>query len=75
MVLDQEWEQGMEYLTSVLFEKALEINQDVYICFIDYTKAFDTVKHNMMIECLTELGIPNKESQIITELDIGKNEQ
>ena len=52
----------------VLCEKALEINQDVYICFIDYTKAFDKVKHHMMIECLTELGIPNKELQIITEM-------
>ena len=51
----------------VLCEKALEINQDVYICFIDYTKAFDKVKHHMMIECLTELGIPNKDLQIITE--------
>ena len=42
----------------LLCEKALEINQDVYICFIDYTKAFDKVKHHMMIECLTELGVP-----------------
>ena len=73
MVLDQEWEQGMEYRDGifnfrVLCEKALEINQDVYICFIDYTKAFDKVKHHMMLECLTELGIPNKELQIKTEL-------
>ena len=52
----------------VLCEKALEINQDVYICFIDYKKAFDKVKHHMMIQSLTELGIPNKELQIITEL-------
>ena len=52
----------------VICEKALEINQDVYICFIDYTKAFDKVKHHMMIECLTELGMPNKELQITTEI-------
>ena len=52
----------------VLCEKALEIKQDVYICFIDYTKAFDKGKHHMMIECLTELGIPNKELLSITEM-------
>ena len=36
----------------MIIERALEIQQDVYICFIDYTKAFDRVKHSKMIECL-----------------------
>ena len=26
-------------------ERTLEVNQDVYICFIDYKKAFDRVNH------------------------------
>ena len=32
----------------------------MYICFIDYTKAFDRVKHFKMIECLSEIGIDDK---------------
>ena len=27
-------------------EQAINLGKDVYICFIDYTKAFDTVKHS-----------------------------
>ena len=26
-------------------EQAIDLRKDVYICFIDYTKAFDRVKH------------------------------
>ena len=26
-------------------ERATDVQKDVYICFIDYTKAFDRVKH------------------------------
>ena len=40
----------------------------MYICFIDYTKAFDRVKHFKMIECLSEIGIDDKDLQIITKL-------
>ena len=37
------------------------INSDssVYGCFIDITKAFDSVDHNMLLEKLTETGVPN----------------
>ena len=40
----------------------------VCICFIDYTKAFDRVKHFKMIECLSEIGMDDKDLQIITKL-------
>ena len=32
-------------------ERAIDVQRDVYICFIYYTKAFDRVKHLKMIEC------------------------
>ena len=28
-----------------IMEKAKEVNQDIYMCFIDYSKAFDSVDH------------------------------
>ena len=52
----------------MIIERALEIQQDVYICFIDYTKAFDRVKHSKMIECLREIGMDYKDLQIITKM-------
>ena len=49
-------------------EKATDVQKDVYICFINYTKAFDRVKHFKMIECLSEIGIDDKDLQIIAKL-------
>ena len=34
------------YMLRILIERALEVQKDVYLCFIDYTKAFDRVKHD-----------------------------
>ena len=36
-------------------ERATDVQKDMYICFIDCTKAFDRVKHFKMIECLSEI--------------------
>ena len=33
-----------------LVERMIEKQRDVYVCFIDYSKAFDTVKHKPLIE-------------------------
>ena len=49
-------------------ERAADVQKDVYICFIDYTKAFDRVKHFKMRECLSEIGIDDKYLQIISKL-------
>ena len=49
-------------------ERALEVNKEVYICFIDYNKAFGWVKHSKMIECLKEIGVDDAELQITAKL-------
>ena len=49
-------------------ERATDVQKDVYICFIDYTKSFDRVKHIKMKECLSEIGMDEKDLQIITKL-------
>ena len=49
-------------------EWAIDLRKDVYICFIDYTKAFDRVKHSKIIECLSEIGIDDKDLQITTKM-------
>ena len=38
-------------------EKAREFQKNIYLCFIDYAKAFDSVDHNKLWKALKEMGI------------------
>ena len=40
-----------------IMEKAREFQKNIYICFIDYAKAFDYMDHNKLWEILKEMGI------------------
>ena len=40
-----------------IIEKAREFQENIYFCFIDYTKAFDCVDHNKLWKILEEKGI------------------
>ena len=40
-------------------EKAREFQKNIYFCFIDYAKAFDSVDHNKLWKILKEMGIPD----------------
>ena len=40
-----------------IIKKAREIWQNIYLCFIDYTKTFDCVDHNKLWKILQEMGI------------------
>ena len=42
-----------------IIEKAREFQKNIYICFIDNTKAFDCVDHNKLFKILQEMGIPD----------------
>ena len=44
-----------------IIEKAREFQKNIYLCSIDYTKAFDCVDHNKMWKTLKEMerGIPD----------------
>ena len=57
-----------DFAVSSLITRHFFYAQGKYICIIDYTKAFDTVKHFKMIECLSEIGIDDKDLQIISKL-------
>ena len=39
-------------------EKAREFHKNIYFCFIDYAKAFDSVDHNELWKILKKTGIP-----------------
>ena len=40
-----------------IIEKAREFQENIYFCFIDYTKVFDFVDHNKLLKILKEMGI------------------
>ena len=42
-----------------IMEKAREIQENIYFCFIDYAKVFDCVDHNKLWKILKEIRIPD----------------
>jgi hypothetical protein len=49
-------------------ERAIEVDTDLYMCFIDYNKAFDKVKHQEIIKMLENIGIDGKDLRIIKNM-------
>ena len=41
-----------------IIKKAREFQKNIYLCFIDYAKAFDCVDHNKLWKMLKDMGIP-----------------
>ena len=53
--------------------KAREFQKNIYFCFIDYAKAFDSVDHNKLWEILQEMGISVHLTNLLGNLDAGQN--
>ena len=49
-------------------EKAREFQKIMYLCFIDYAKAFDWVDHNKLWKILQEMGILNHLTYLLRRL-------
>ena len=55
-----------------IMEKAREFQKNIYFCFIDYAKAFDSVDHNKLWEILQEMGIPDHLTCLLRNLYAGQ---
>uniref|UniRef100_A0A8D8V3E1 Craniofacial development protein 2 n=1 Tax=Cacopsylla melanoneura TaxID=428564 RepID=A0A8D8V3E1_9HEMI len=53
---------------NTLVERCLEVNRSIFACFIDFTKAFDNVKHDKLINILKNKNIDNHDIRIISNL-------
>ena len=51
-----------------LMERSVEKQRDVYTCFIDYSKAFDAVKDESLVELLQSLDVDKSETRLLTNL-------
>ena len=55
-----------------IIEKAKEIQENSYFCFIDYAKAFDCVDHSKLWKILQEMGIPHHLTCLLKNLYTGQ---
>ena len=55
-----------------IMEKAREFQKNIYLCFIDYAKAFDCVDHNKLWKILKEMGIPDHLSYLLRNVYAGQ---
>lgn len=53
-----------------IIEKSREFNMETYICFVDYSKAFDNVRWHKMWRILREMGTPEHLIQLLKQLYI-----
>ena len=51
-----------------IIDKCFEKEKNFYICFIDYVKVFDCVKHDKLLELIERLGIDGKDLRLIRNL-------
>lgn len=53
---------------NVLIQRCMDVNQDVYVCFLDYNKAFDKVRHDQLVQLLENKDIDQRDIKIISNL-------
>ena len=56
-----------------IIKKAREFQNNIYVCFIDYAKAFDCVDHNKLWKILKEKGIPDHLTCLLRNLYAGQD--
>ena len=56
----------------VIIQKCREMGKELRICFIDYSKAFDCVKHRELWNTLTEMGFGRRITSLIKGLYEGQ---
>lgn len=56
------------FAMKILLQQCYDHQQDVHVCFIDYEKAFDTIRHEPLMKILKEADLDSKDIQIIREL-------
>ena len=55
-----------------IIKKAREFQKHIYLCFIDYDKAFNCVDHNKIWKILKEMGIPDHLTCLLRNLYAGQ---
>ena len=56
------------FMTRSIADGAIKMQRDLYVCFIDYTKAFDKVTHKNLMQILNNLDLNGKDLRLIQDL-------
>ena len=73
LVLEQAEEPEIKLPTSTgSWKKQEEFQKNIYFCFIDYVKGFDSVDHNELWKILREMGIPDHLTCLLRNLYAGQ---
>lgn len=52
----------------MIIERCMEMNTTAHACFIDFSKAFDCVKHDKLMEILKGIGVEEKDLQFLNNI-------
>ena len=55
-----------------IIERARELKKNIYVCFIDYSKAFHCVDHNKLWKILKEMRLPDHLTSLLRNLYAGQ---
>ena len=55
-------------LYRLLIQRALTVNRNLYVCYVDYEKAFDRVEHQQLPEVLEKYGLDREDVRLIQAL-------
>lgn len=56
------------FVVTQLIEKCKEYRKTLYICFIDFTKAFDSLEHQAIWEALTQQGVDEEYVELLYDI-------
>ena len=70
--LENSEEPEIKLPTSAASSKKQEFQKNIYFCFIDYAKAFDSLDYNKLWEILQEMGIPDHLINLLRNLYAGQ---
>lgn len=56
------------FCVQVLVQNCCDVKKDVFLCFLDYEKAFDKVQHHKLMEILSTIDIDEKTIRCIKNL-------
>ena len=72
LVLEKAKEPEIKLPKSAGSLKKREFQKNIYLCFIDYAKAFECVDHNKLWKILQEMGIPDHLTCLLRNLYAGQ---
>ena len=72
LVLEKAEEPEFKLPTSAGSSQKQEFQKNIYVCFLDYAKAFDCVDHKKLWEILKEMGIPGHVTGLLRNLYAGQ---